>query len=178
MKNLDTIELKIYKDVYTYDEEESTPFIGFDVIINGEPVKHFSDYGAFLFHSKDCRTWWEKQDNTTTGKYSGFYPFTCSCGEAGCSGIWEGVFTKHRGWSVEWRVLKVVGYSNFLQKTFYNFHRKEYECEIKKVWKWLKDNKDMSYDYHGEMRMVGDDLSYWYSEDSHLKDEIVWLDSL
>ena len=69
-------------------------------------------------------------DNTK--ECSSFYPFTCSCGVAGCNGIFDGVHLKVRGRSVEWRVKKGMGYK-FLDKTFYQFGRQDYFDMIERL---------------------------------------------
>lgn len=65
-------------------------------------------------------------------KYSGFYPFTCSCGEPGCAGIWNGILVKVRKNTVEWRCSNDDGY-NFLPKKFYSFKREKYENWIEGI---------------------------------------------
>lgn len=83
---------------------------------------------------KDCYGYWywyadgnidKEVQVKDQGKHSLFYPFTCSCGIAGCAGIFDGVHLKVRGRSVEWRVKKGMGY-DFLPKRFYSFNKDEY----------------------------------------------------
>ena len=59
-----------------------------------------------------------------------FYPWTCSCGNAGCAGIWESILCKHRKNTVEWRIPKNMGYSI---DGFYSFDKKQYISEIVKA---------------------------------------------
>jgi len=59
-------------------------------------------------------------------KWSVFEPFTCSCGVGGCVGIWDGIYIKERGYSVEWRAKVKDGYG-FLPKTFFNFEKSQYK---------------------------------------------------
>lgn len=58
--------------------------------------------------------------------WSVFQPFTCSCGNAGCAGIWDGIYVKERGHSVEWRAKLENGYG-FLLKSFFNFEKQQYK---------------------------------------------------
>ena len=59
-------------------------------------------------------------------KWSVFQPFTCSCGCAGCAGIWDGIYVRERGYSIEWRAKREDGYG-FLPKTFFNFEKSQYK---------------------------------------------------
>lgn len=59
-------------------------------------------------------------------KWSVFRPFTCSCGDSGCAGIWDGIYVRERGYSVEWRAKREHGYG-FLPKTFFNFEKIQYK---------------------------------------------------
>lgn len=59
-------------------------------------------------------------------KWSVFQPFTCSCGCAGCAGIWDGIYVRERGYSIEWRAKRDDGYG-FLPKTFFNYEKTAYK---------------------------------------------------
>lgn len=48
---------------------------------------------------------------------------TCSCGNAGCAGIFDGTAVKRRRYTVEWRDMDCG-----LPKKFYKFKRAEYEA--------------------------------------------------
>lgn len=149
-------------------------YIQFDVIINGNKIKHHSDYVAFLLNSRKCKVdcYGDKVE------YSLFEPFTCSCGIAGCAGIWDGIYSKHRKRTVEWLIPKGEGYVDFMNKTFYSFSRLQYEGEIAKVWKWFKDNSDklvMINSYDDEENKVDTMIQSWYSR---FQDDTKWLDSI
>lgn len=58
--------------------------------------------------------------------WSVFRPFTCSCGDSGCAGIWDGIYVRERGYSIEWRAKREDGYG-FLLKTFFNFEKSQYK---------------------------------------------------
>ena len=58
--------------------------------------------------------------------WSVFRPFTCACGDSGCAGIWDGIYVRERGYSIEWRAKREDGYG-FLPKTFFNFEKSQYK---------------------------------------------------
>lgn len=118
------------------------------VEINGKEIKHYTDLYAFLreFVNKQVVSnyadWYGEAYKDTGTEYiaitkawryslSDFYPFTCSCGIAGCASIWDGIHVKWRKNSVEWRIKdKRDGYENILDKMFYSFDRKQYEHQV------------------------------------------------
>ena len=127
-------------DPYT---EPKPKYLRFKIIINGVEIKQFSDPYELCRVNKgeDCygHHWWYPNDSwdeiiypDNERKYSNFYPFTCSCGHAGCDGIFDGVHLKVRGRSVEWRVNKNMGYI-FLDKTFYQFDKQDYFDMLEKL---------------------------------------------
>lgn len=59
---------------------------------------------------------------------------TCSCGSAGCAGIFDGTEVKKRRHTVEWRDIDCG-----LPKRFYRFDRKEYEKVVEKSVTLIKD---------------------------------------
>lgn len=65
-----------------------------------------------------------------------FEPFTCSCGMAGCAGIWSGIMTKHRKSTIEWRSKEEDGYT-FLNR-FYSFERQQYAEALADAYKQLR----------------------------------------
>lgn len=126
------------------DDLPQDKYCKFKLIINEEIVNVFTDpyelisvttqskcYGRkYWYPNNDYDSEVSYPDNER--KYSDFYPFTCSCGVAGCNGIFDGVHLKVRGRSVEWRVKKNMGY-NFLDKTFYQFDKQDYFDMIEKI---------------------------------------------
>lgn len=86
-----------------------------DVRICG-PV-HVDVYSLIMKNTK-CKSDW--------GDWSAFYPWVCSCGDAGCAGIWSGISVRERGYSIEWRAKREDGYG-FLPKTFFNFEKSAYK---------------------------------------------------
>ena len=118
------------------------------VEINGKEIKHYTDLFALLreFVNKSVvsnYTDWYGESYKDTGtdyvaitkswryNLTDFYPFTCSCGVAGCASVWDGVHVKWRKKSVDWRIKdKRDGYEKILDKMFYSFDRKQYEQEV------------------------------------------------
>lgn len=90
------------------------------VVINdvriGGPA-HVDVYSLVMKNTK-CKSDW--------GDWSAFYPWACSCGDAGCAGIWSGISVRERGYSIEWRAKREDGYG-FLPKTFFNFEKSQYK---------------------------------------------------
>lgn len=144
------------EEVYNEDidnyEETSNNVTKYDieckVEINGKDVKHHTDLYAFLrelVNKSAVSNYanWSGESYKDTGigyiaitkawyyNLTCFYPFTCSCGVAGCASIWGGIHVKWRKKSVEWRIKdKRDGYKKILDKMFYSFDRKQYEQEV------------------------------------------------
>lgn len=78
----------------------------------------------------DHKPYWHSKDKNPIGTWSVFEPFTCSCGHAGCAGIWDGIYVRERGYSIEWRAKREDGYG-FLPKTFFNFEKTAYKRAFK-----------------------------------------------
>ena len=148
------------------------------VEINGKEIKHYTDLYAFLreFVNKNVVSnyadWYGETYKDTGTKYipitkawrynlSDFYPFTCSCGVAGCASVWDGVHVKWRKNSVEWRIKdKQDGYEDLLDKMFYSFDRKQYEKEVltayRTLCKLVENNPEnesawMVYEFEGKI---------------------------
>lgn len=167
----DKFELKVEYD-------EAFKQIETSVFINDELVNHYVDLFAFFQHFQETNS----REIEIIGKWkgrcsSGFEPFTCSCGVSGCAGIWEGIYQKTRKWTTEWRIddKDHNGY-NFLDKSFYQFHRKSYEQEITKAWKWLYDNQELviSEGFYDD-ETVGDillSIKYWIPEKFELLNKL------
>lgn len=106
---MDSIKVELSYDETSDDEEEQNfRFLCASMHLNGVPLKE-TVYLISLLEDKN-------------GEYE---IFTCSCGIAGCAGIWEGIKVKFRKHTVEWRIPRNAGY-DFLDKTFYSFSRKEW----------------------------------------------------
>ncbi|WBF79539.1 hypothetical protein BNCALIDO_00150 [Aeromonas phage vB_AdhM_TS9] len=157
-RSLEQPEEVYNEDVDNYEETGNnvTKYdIECKVEINGKEIKHYTDLFAFLreFVNKSVvsnSANWSGESYKDTGTdyipitkswhygQSNFYPFTCSCGVAGCSSIWDGIHVKWRKNSVEWRIKdKRDGYEDLLDKMFYSFDRKQYEKEVLTAYKTL-----------------------------------------
>lgn len=86
-------------DDYNGEKSEHI-FLGLDLYINEKPINCFTDIIAFLYSPKiiteSYNPYDRKRSTSCKGKmmmtYSDFYPFTCSCGVAGCASIWDGIY--------------------------------------------------------------------------------------
>lgn len=107
---------------------------------------HVDPY-ALVLRSLDHSVVW---DGKVIEGYSGFEPFTCSCGDGGCAGIWDGIYIKERGHSIEWRAKANDGYG-FLQKSFFNFEKSQYKKAFDQL---LSDIRSLSE--NGEYTLVVD----------------------
>ncbi len=85
-------------------------FLSATCVINGEKINQSFSVYAFLRSVK-------------TGSHE---IFTCSCGIAGCAGIWDGIKVKNRRHTVEWRTPVGSNYS-CLSKRFYSFEKAKYD---------------------------------------------------
>lgn len=83
------------------------------LILNDTPVNGIFDPFAFI--------------GTQYKKFITTELMTCSCGVAGCAGIFEGTKSKIRKYSVEWRDI-----DSGLPKRFHSFDKKEYMNTIQK----------------------------------------------
>tara|TARA_R110000744_G_C19371770_1_gene563140 strand:+ start:16608 stop:17105 length:498 start_codon:yes stop_codon:yes gene_type:complete len=135
---LDTIELVgSWVDVSEY--QKGCSLLHIDVKINNEVVETSNSVDVFRAYSNwfNSNNGWYPQQNRSC-----FYLFSCSCGDAGCAGIWNGIRVKVRKNTVEWRVKKKDGYE-FLDKTFYSFDHKQYEKAYNDFFFWLGMQDDV-----------------------------------
>lgn len=108
---MDTIDIQ-------KDENEGGEYI--TLVLNGEPVNGTFDCWGFVL--------------ATEFKLNRFEVMTCSCGNAGCAGIWEGTNIKYRRRSVEWRDIDCR-----LPKRFYGFDRIAYGNVVLKTYYMMED---------------------------------------
>lgn len=108
--------------------------IDITVQLNSKDIKwsHVDPYSLFIKSIDDTPNW-----DGSQSAYSSFLPFSCSCGDSGCAGIWDGIHVKSRKRTVEWRAKKSNGYS-FLDKPFYSFERAEYLLALKELYKSIE----------------------------------------
>lgn len=171
----DNIEIKLQVD----KNENGYNTLECYVLINNKPVNIFCDFTEFLLSSKDNRNYYDKKYYPTHKEldYSSFEPFTCSCGISGCAGIFDGIYTRYRKYSVEWRIPKDCGYEGILDKTFYSFDRRQYQDQIDYLWKFLDDNKDvLVYDSNND-GYWDEDLDEWVEQITLVKlcEQYKWL---
>lgn len=142
-------------------------FLKVTMLLNGEEVKwsRSVDPCSVALKSLDNRPRYGFWGELIPGcSWSSFEPFTCSCGDSGCIGIWDGIHVRVRKHSVEWRAKKDDGYS-FLPKTFFNFKRKQYEAAVTS---FIEQIKELSADstftlvvdpgYCEEVMVTGEDF--------------------
>lgn len=104
--------------------------------------------------------------------------FTCSCGNAGCANIWDGVTVKNRRHTVEWRIPKDSDYL-FLDKRFYSFSKIQYETQRQLVYdtllEYAKTTTIQDQFTHGGDSLLSESMSYykrayegknWYEQDT------------
>lgn len=87
---------------------------GIDLILNGEVVRGYFDGVGFIASGKIPSLMYEV--------------LSCSCGSAGCSGIFYGTRIKRRRFTVEWRDV-----DSGLPKRFYSFAVEDYDAALKKA---------------------------------------------
>lgn len=126
MKNLDTIDVQL-------EDHGHGEYIS--LVLNGEVVKGTFDYRTFAILGGV--------------KSITFEVMTCSCGHAGCAGIFDGTAIKRRRYTVEWRDIDCG-----LPKKFYNFDVEQYDATTRKALEYM----------YGivERRVDVDEDSYWY----------------
>jgi len=160
------------------DEDTGYLFLVCHVSINGTEVNQFCEFTEFLLTSEDNRCYHTKRWYPTHKQldYSSFQPFTCSCGISGCVGIYDGIYSKHRKHSVEWRIPRNCGYDKILDKTFYSFSKRSYQSQVDNLWKFIEDNKDVLL-YDEEYDGYYDDNEEWIEEVNYIKlgDKYKWL---
>lgn len=110
-KTMDTINLELITQWYP-DEKKSDIYIG--LVLNGELITAPFDPYEFIVSSLYKRVQCEI--------------LTCSCGVAGCAGIFHGTYVKHRRHTVEWRDIDCG-----LPKRFYSFDKNKYNKTVEEV---------------------------------------------
>jgi len=168
------IDVKLVTTTYDNDEKQYNDLIT-TVYINGDKVKwNFVEVFDFFVDVMNIGvnvSYWAEPHarNKITyymNKHSLFEPFSCSCGASGCAGIWNGILTKHRKHTVEWRAEKEDGYK-FI-KRFYSFDKNQYYSEVKKAWNTLVDmfDRGVVVEYHGQDELLYNRYKNYYVFDS------------
>ena len=150
--------------------DESGQEITTHVWIDDEMVSSYIEPFAFFedLMNKGVNPYWSDRhkgrDYYFNIQESTFYPFTCSCGVSGCVGIWNGIMSKHRRSTVEWRTKKKDGY-DFIP-SYLCFDKQQYTSEIVKAWKQLESLFDEQIiDYGGAKTVKEYYQNYWVWDD-------------
>ncbi len=140
--------------------------INTELKLNGVALQsdQYINYAAFLIKSKNTKPFY-LPENIKAKSRSGFYPLTCSCGDAGCDGIYNGVHSKHKLNKVKWIVTDPVTQKRLGGK-YFSFDKEQYESEVSKIWQWLHQNKDLFYQDNVNFKLtsIAEDLEYWKKE--------------
>lgn len=110
MTMLDTIDVK-----WVRSSDEEGEYNDIVLILNGEELKRPFDWAVFAYLFPKFRK------HTTE-------ILTCTCGNAGCAGIFYGTTIKTRKHTVEWRDIDCR-----LPKRFYRFSIESYRAAVEKV---------------------------------------------
>lgn len=172
----DTLELKLTKVLREDDFEEDLEIfdVECDIVLNSKAIEqHSKDLFELLFKTEHKPSWATQKE---TNVESNFYPFTCSCGNAGCAGIWNGIFLKQRKNTISWKIpkpLEKFGYE-FLDKSFYLFNKKDYEETLKTAWSEFKvlvtpkENEDLQ-----KYTVLANNLEYYRKKN---RDRVSYLE--
>ena len=143
MKKLDTIDVQ-----FRYDEEDGEHAI---LVLNGVELRQAFDVFNFV---ASCGL-----------PHVTVEILTCSCGNAGCAGIFEGTEVKTRRYTVEWRDI-----DSGLPKRFYAFNRVMYDTvaikTVERMQALAEERENLEseeYDFSGQLD---------YSRVADLKDSI------
>ena len=98
------------------------------------------DVYALALRNLNHKAWFNGRYHS---EWSIFEPFTCSCGVGGCAGIWDGIYVKERGHSVEWRANPKDGYG-FILKSFFSFEKAQYKWAFNNL---LSEIEHLSNDF-------------------------------
>ena len=125
-----TVE-KQYLRVRIYIDHEEIPY----------GVGSLFDFFADLLNNGINLPWHHRHESRNfyfNRKISIFEPFTCSCGISGCIGIYNGIMTKYRRYTIEWRTNEEDGYKPAIFKRYYCFEKAQYIHAIYKSYLQLK----------------------------------------
>lgn len=125
MFNVSMIEARIV----TSDEE-----------YNGKPFT-YQYVGLFIngVQINDSIDWWDIVYPSPKRISANFFPFTCSCGCAGCANWHYGYKLKFRKYTVEWSAIDHDEARNHRKPVFYSFARGQYESVQRRVLDLLEE---------------------------------------
>lgn len=138
------------ENLHMADDSWGGKYLQYDLTIDGSKFVGYVDLITFFYdkHSnyilskrhrpiiKSSDQWEREWDNKHySGEKSWDYLDSCSCGHAGCAGIWNGVKIKRRKFTTEYRAKKEDGYENGIMgtgKLFLKFSNKSID-DIRKT---------------------------------------------
>lgn len=138
---VDDFKLELVIDKVDHFEHEDPPHEGTDVplkfvvwvkyYINDKPIDAI---GSFLTIREMHKYGIKKTVQFyKSAPYGMMEVFTCTCGVAGCNGMFNPIDIKVRRHTVEWRVPNRETEYPFLDANFYQFGTPMFEAEIKRV---------------------------------------------
>lgn len=165
------VRLTLKKSNGVYDEEypAGCHFIGQEVFVNGCKFEGYLELAGLFaetseFTDEQKNTWYNeeyKQQNLwygrSNGRYSSVYLDSCSCGAAGCAGIWNGVKVNKKKNAYLYRAKKKDGYDNGILGTGkWNLwlYKDNIESLRKEIVSFLKGNKEKLVDSSSESRYL------------------------
>lgn len=95
------------------------------LVLNGNAIDREFDFYYFM--------------KSIEHKMSSLPILTCTCGIAGCDGIFDGISIKNRKYSIEWRDID----SN-LPKKFYSFNKTEYYKIVEEINEIVLNNRSIT----------------------------------
>lgn len=140
--NLNTIDVRISRHEHQDSDGSVRHFSYISLYIDGERHPQVLDVWEIAFPPKL--------------RIFRSFPFTCSCGVAGCAGWFEGYKVKLRKNTVEWKAIDADEAIGRGAKRFYSFDRGQYEDVARRtvdlIHEMVKEREDnqypeMDYDY-------------------------------
>ncbi len=139
--------------------DRGTIGLDLELFINGEKIKgyidsyilypnHQDNKERFRDYKVENKALYEAESGDSDSEldvsdddYSNFYVVSCSCGEAGCAGIWCGIFIRREDGKLIWTVPAGEGYEEKtnLRIGEYVFDEKEYEKTFEEALKRIEE---------------------------------------
>lgn len=148
----------IHTTLYINDKRVTSPAPTKETLMDYSADGDVSSYTDFIFRSKNNRPRYLKDGEKS--RYSAFTPITCSCGQAGCAGIWDGVHSFHKKDIVKWKITDPKT-KKMLGAKYLSFDKKQYENEIEKIWEFLHENKDVILYEYGSKVTIKETLEFY-----------------
>lgn len=186
MNSCDEIKLlpKIVKEKKTYyeyigeegnlEQENSDDFyvkkiitldcLYLDMYINGVNVseRYYTNiFDFFIYLRNSTSLYQDKKEKKGFVSFGSFYPLTCTCGNAGCAGIYDGIHIKRRKHTIDWNYR--YGFEKIFKKEKLKFRRDLYELELLKLWQFMAKNLHNVYiydEYSEFCRTLSQEINY------------------